>query len=37
MFWVRTEITEIRLLVVGLTADGRVVGRSNIAIVPLPG
>jgi hypothetical protein len=37
VFRVPQEVVEMRLLVVALSADGAIVGRSNIAIVPLGG
>ena len=37
VFRVPPDVVEVRLLVVALSADGAIVGRSNIAIVPLGG
>lgn len=37
VFRVPQEVVEVRLLVLALSADGVIVGRSNVAIVPLGG
>ena len=37
VFRVPQEVVEVRLLVLALSADGAIVGRSNVAIVPLGG